>query len=89
MILIAFAHFLAVIGKKHPLLGNVGKSLPIKLRIQYSTFLILFKNISEALSANDVLGIRTYFLSQSSYIDIHCALGDDNTIPNAVHELLS
>ena len=45
--------------------------------------------VPEALAADDVAGVGTKFLAKTGDVDVDGAVGDDDTFPNAVHELLT
>ena len=47
------------------------------------------EHIAEALTADYVLGIWAKFLAETCDIDIHGTVGDDDSSPDCVHELLT
>ena len=48
-----------------------------------------FKYVSESLATNDVLGIRTEFLTKASDMDINSTLCNNNSLPYTIHKLLT
>ena len=48
-----------------------------------------FKHIAEALAADDALGVWAKLLAQPRNVHIHRAVGDDDSCPYPVHELLA
>ena len=50
---------------------------------------LILKHISKARTTDDVLSVGAYFLAQAGDIDIHGAIGHDDTSPDPVHQLLA
>ena len=48
-----------------------------------------FEYVSKALTADDVAGVRTEFLAEPGDMDINSAVGDNDALPNVIHELLT
>ena len=50
---------------------------------------LILKHIPKARTTDDVLSVGAYFLAQAGDIDIHGAIGHDDTSPDTVHQLLA
>ena len=54
-----------------------------------SNYLLFFEYVAESLATDDVGCIRSEFLAETGDMDDNSVVGDDDSVPDAVHQLLT